>query len=167
MQPGVRTRALSENTSSKVVAVRGSNVLHTSELPVVSAHHAREKLRRTGKRAAALTAKQKRWRVLMGIAPLNANERTRASLAYLRKKVSAFPVNGPQECITLTSMAPYFIRANTLRHQFDTLGAQEECCESDEEFEEADVESSAESQEGEEHVIMQARVRKAPEKYES
>ena len=76
-------------------------------------------------------------------------------------------MNGPQECITLTSMAPYFIRANTLRHQFDTLGAQEECCESDEEFEDANVESSDESQEGEEHVIMQARVRKAPEKYES
>jgi hypothetical protein len=71
----------------------------------------------------------------MGIAPMNQNEQQRASLAWLRERVSGYPVNGPSEGITEASMAPYFEKARALMDQFYALGDCTTCCEGDGDFE--------------------------------
>ena len=43
LQPGVRTRSESDDAASKVVGIRGTVVFQTSEVPVASAHLARQR----------------------------------------------------------------------------------------------------------------------------
>ena len=130
--------------------------------------------------AAALTAKQKRWRVRMGIAPMNANERNRPTLAWLRADVGHFPVNGPRDEITVEAMEPYFAAACRMSHKFYALGADLACCkhEDDEWWDdgrdgeegESSGEEGEEREEGEgdeEEVLSRKRVRKAPERFAS
>jgi hypothetical protein len=171
LQPGIRTRAdiSSSEQKGKVIGVRGTNVFHASECPIVSNVHAQRKAA-MGKPAAALTAKQKRWRVLMGIAPLNLNERTRASLKELRKQVGHYPVNGPRDEITVPALAPYFERANAARASFYALGAELASCADDDEYEDArwngEEDGSDGGEDGEEDPADdQTRQRKKPQRY--
>lgn len=169
MQPGTRTRTASSVDAPKVLVVRGSVVMHTSEVPTVSSHLAWLK-EQTGSLAAALTAKQKRWRVEYGIGPINQNEKLRISLAPLRARVKDFPVNGPQEGITDESMAPFFALAWEHRKAFYALGADGRKCDGAEELDDdwesgtdSEGEESAEPEEAE--APLAPRVRKAAEKY--
>ena len=177
--PGRRTRAEHEGNSPKVVAIRGSVVLHTSEVPIVSALLAREREQEVGvgNLAAALTAKQKRWRVELGIGPLNANERSRSSLAALRWRVRDFPINGEEDKITKESMAPYFAQAHARRAEFYNLGLDLDPCDGAEELElhegmdpeagggEGDDPGDEPADEDEASRPTPARKRRAPKQY--
>ena len=166
MQPGTRTRTTSDSDSPKVVCIRGSVVMHTSEVPIVSVLLARKK-KEEGSLAAALTAKQKRWRVEYGIGALNANERVRPSLAPLRARVKDFPINGPLDGITEETMAPFFKRAWEHRTEFYALGADGGACDGAEELEHdrsSDTDSEGDESAEEADAAPAPRVRKAPER---
>ena len=106
----------------------------------------------------------------MGIAPLNANERSRPGLKWLRDRVGGFPINGHCSGITVESMTPYMEAAKRARHIFYMLGTNLECCKDDDEY--ADLEEGEEGAEaggeeggeGEEEVL-EARKRSRPAMY--
>ena len=110
-----------------------------------------------------------RWRVLMGISPMNSNERQRPSLAWLRQRVAHLPINGPVSELTVASMKPYFQAAIARRHVYNALGEDMDPCESDDDCGDEDADASDDDG-GElddaETTVRRVRVRKAPQLYQ-